>query len=385
MKSSFFFLTQFIGLISGLPTFRQGSPGKSSATARLQRDDSLPQGFSLPINYDPIFGQYTTTIGIGNPPQNVTIIPDTGSSFTIIGVRPQLLLSSNTTTFTGNTFAIDFAAGEVGGVESKYPYFYIRAFGLASIASNTVLTTDFGGVLGLGPTEHTKGTLHSQPDTTIPTVMDTAFEEGAISSELLGIFLAFPTSTDPRDLISLGQINFGGVDPNLFCGNLNFHERSRNEDANADLFWALDASALQSSSSMILKELLDTGSPQILLSDSAFQKYQQLTGGVLGDDGFLRFSPTQVANIPPLSFIVNDSVISISGQAQILPAQLHTTFNFAPSEIVGFVQNANTNLGVNTTLFGYPFLTQNYIAIDVTNNQIALAQSVNSFDKCSSS
>ena len=51
----------------------------------------------------------------------------------------------------------------------------------------------------------------------IPTVVDTAFENGLIGSKILGVSFQPTTSTGTTN----GQLTFGGVDETLYIGDLN--------------------------------------------------------------------------------------------------------------------------------------------------------------------
>src|SRR6267154_2496438 len=68
---------------------------------------------------------------------------------------------------------------------------------------------DIDGILGLGPVALTVNTLVDEPDTLIPTVIDTLFEQGAISQRVISYFFAPSEKAE----VNYGLITFGGIDP----------------------------------------------------------------------------------------------------------------------------------------------------------------------------
>ena len=74
------------------------------------------------------------------------------------------------------------------------------------------------GLLGLGPTGLTYGTLTDQPNTKIPTVSDNLLSQGKISSEVVGISFNPTTSLSGGN----GELTFGGVDPSKYTGSITY-------------------------------------------------------------------------------------------------------------------------------------------------------------------
>lgn len=62
------------------------------------------------------------------------------------------------------------------------------------------------GILGVGPTDLTQGTVSNT--TTVPTVTDNLFSQGTISTEVLAISFEPSTTSDPAN----GELTFGGTD-----------------------------------------------------------------------------------------------------------------------------------------------------------------------------
>ncbi|KAG6822220.1 hypothetical protein H0H92_014775, partial [Tricholoma furcatifolium] len=64
------------------------------------------------------------------------------------------------------------------------------------------------GILGIGPTDLTKGTLSPDTNTPIPTVTDNAYSQGLIPAHEIGISFEPTTTTS----ITNGEISWGGPD-----------------------------------------------------------------------------------------------------------------------------------------------------------------------------
>src|SRR6267154_515465 len=64
------------------------------------------------------------------------------------------------------------------------------------------------GVLGIGPVDLTLGTLLDEPTTSIPTVTENLYHQGAISENIVGI------SFEPTNELAVtnGELTFGGTD-----------------------------------------------------------------------------------------------------------------------------------------------------------------------------
>ena len=77
---------------------------------------------------------------------------------------------------------------------------------------------DIDGILGLGPVALTVNTLVDEPDTLIPTVIDTLFEQGAISQRVISyLFVPFEEAE-----VNYGSITFGGIDSDDHTGPITY-------------------------------------------------------------------------------------------------------------------------------------------------------------------
>lgn len=172
---------------------------------------------------------------------------DTGSSLTWIGNRGAYVKSSSTQE-TGQTASesyvrIDFIIrrnltirfcryGSTGsGVTMNGPL-YLDGInlggltipsdqGLVGATTATGFPGDVDGIIGLGPTIGTVGTVANNPNIVVRTPVDTAQNQGIIASQTLGVYFQPITSTS-SDQTNNGVITFGGVDATKFTGAITY-------------------------------------------------------------------------------------------------------------------------------------------------------------------
>ncbi|KDO45248.1 hypothetical protein CISIN_1g010486mg [Citrus sinensis] len=196
-----------------------GGAGVSGVRHRLgdSDEDILPLKNFMDAQY---FGE----IGIGSPPQNFSVIFDTGSSnlwvpsskcyFSISCYFHSRYKSrkSNTYTEIGKSCEINYGSGSISGFFSQdnvevgdvvvKDQVFIEATREGSL---TFLLARFDGIIGLGFREIAVGDA-------VP-VWDNMVEQGLVSEEVFSFWL----NRDP-DAEEGGEIVFGGVDPKHFKG-----------------------------------------------------------------------------------------------------------------------------------------------------------------------
>ncbi|KAG6834476.1 hypothetical protein H0H93_009425, partial [Arthromyces matolae] len=173
---------------------------------------------------------YTATVGVGNPPQPHELLIDIGSSNTWVNATTPYVVS-NTSIRTEDGFALGYGSGGVIGWE------YLDQF---SLGDDFVLHNQSIGVansVGLGRTDLTNGngTLWPSTTATIPTVIDNAYEQGLISSKILGLY--FEPSTE-QEVENWGEATFGGFDKAKVVGDLTYAPLTQAYPAN--IMWGVD-------------------------------------------------------------------------------------------------------------------------------------------------
>lgn len=89
----------------------------------------------------------------------------------------------------------------------------VSEFGLVRTVSDDFMNFTIDGILGLGPEPADSTTSYMDMDT----VMDTLAKQGAIQKKMYGVALA--RASDP---VNDGVLNFGGVDPSMYEGEVMF-------------------------------------------------------------------------------------------------------------------------------------------------------------------
>ena len=86
-----------------------------------------------------------------------------------------------------------------------------QSIGVASTATGF---SGVDGILGVGPTDLTQGTVSNTSE--VPTVTDNLFAQGSIASDSIGIF--YEPTTDANTVN--GELTFGGVDTSKYASCL---------------------------------------------------------------------------------------------------------------------------------------------------------------------
>ncbi|XP_043710053.1 aspartic proteinase oryzasin-1-like isoform X1 [Telopea speciosissima] len=168
--------------------------------------------------------QYFGEIGIGSPPQNFTVIFDTGSSnlwipsskcyFSVACYFHSRYKASRSSTYTkiGKSCEIDYGSGSISGFFSQdnvqvgdliiKDQVFIEATREGSLS---FIVSKFDGILGLGFQEISVGNV-------VP-VWYNMVEQGLVSEPVFSFWFNRDTEADEG-----GEIIFGGVDPKHFKG-----------------------------------------------------------------------------------------------------------------------------------------------------------------------
>jgi saccharopepsin len=134
-----------------------------------------------------------------------------------------------------------------------------QSIGVASLA--TGLDTGADGILGVGPTDLTQGTVNNTG--TVPTVSDNLFSQGTISEEVLGIYFAPVAETTVN---GIGELTFGGYDESAIVGRVNYVPLTTTSPAST--FWGIDQSISYGDTTILPSTagIVDSGSTFILIA-----------------------------------------------------------------------------------------------------------------------
>lgn len=118
------------------------------------------------------------------------------------------------------------------------------------------------GILGIGPAALTGGTQSNSKTSTVPTVTDNLFKQGAISSNLVGI--SFNPIT--KEQSTNGELTFGGTDPSKYTGSINYVPITKKSPANS--YWGVDQSVSYGNTEILSTTggIVDTGTTLVMLA-----------------------------------------------------------------------------------------------------------------------
>ncbi|KAM5546222.1 hypothetical protein V8D89_000348 [Ganoderma adspersum] len=331
------------------------------------------------IDNDPVTNQavdYVATVGFGTPPSEFTLLIDTGSSNTFVGVTKPFEATS-TTVNTGQLMEVVFGSGFVIGEEfldtvTLGPGVAIQNQSFA-VAIESSGFDGLDGLIGIGPVDLTCGTLFPDTSACVPTVTDNAFAQGLIDAHEVGISFAPTTSLETTN----GELTFGGIDSSKFTGPLNFVPITTT--APASEFVGIDQSVTYGAAGTTVLAttagITDTGTTLLLLASDALATYQQLTGAVLDNNvGLLSLTPEQFGNLESLFFNIGDTTLEFTPNAQAWPRALNAAIGGDANSVFLIVGDLGTDSGEGFDFVdGMTFLERFYYVFDSGNNQVGFA------------
>ncbi|KAN0081171.1 Aspartic peptidase domain containing protein [Tylopilus felleus] len=316
---------------------------------------------------------YTTQVGVGTPPTEYTLIVDTGSANIWIGANKSYVETS-TSHDTGDAVSLRYGSGNFTGEEwtdtvTISPGLVIEQQSIG-VANSSFGLNGLDGILGLGPVDLTNGTVSGV--STVPTVSNNLLSQEKISEEVLGVYFNPATNQNKS-----GELTFGGYDESAVISPVQYVPLTKTSPASR--FWGFDQSISYGNETILplTAGIVDTGSTFIMIASSAFQQYQNLTGGTLDSaTGLLKITPDQYANLQPLTFNIGGVPFELSPNAQIWPRSLNTMFSGGVSgAIYLIVTNIGSLPGTGLDfIVGYTFLERFYCVLDATHGAVGFAK-----------
>ncbi|KAH7915073.1 acid protease [Hygrophoropsis aurantiaca] len=314
---------------------------------------------------------YTAQVGVGSPATEYTLLIDTGSSNTWVGAD-QAYNPTSTSQDTGDTVSVSYGSGSFSGEE------YLDTVTLTSGLTITqqsigVADTSEGfegvdGILGVGPTDLTEGTVSNTDE--VPTVTDNLYSQGTIGTEVLGIYFVPASESN-----SNGELTFGGVDTSVTTGDVTYVPLTTTEPAS--YYWGINESIAYGGTTILdtTAGIVDTGTTLILIASNAFSQYESLTGGTMDETtGLLEITADQYANLDTLTFDIGGTSYDLTPNAQIWPRSLNTALGGNADSIYLVVSDIGTESGSGLDFInGYTFLERYYSVFDTTNAQVGFA------------
>ncbi|KAK7468930.1 hypothetical protein VKT23_003425 [Stygiomarasmius scandens] len=315
---------------------------------------------------------YTTSVGVGSPATQYTLLIDTGSSNTWIGADKKYTPTETSRT-SRHTVNVSYGSGQFSGTEYTDTVdlggdlvIQNQSIGVASRAQGF---NDVDGILGIGPVDLTEGTVSQEGQ--IPTVTDNLLSQGTISTESIGIFYQ-PTT---EENLANGELTFGGVDESKTQSDVTYVPITSTSPASN--YWGIDQDIEYNGSTILSSSgIVDTGTTLMLIASDAFEAYQRATGGEMDQStGLLVFTEEQFNSLKPLNFNIGGTTFSMTPNAQIWPRNLNATLGGDANKIYCIVADLGNNSGTGLDFInGFAFLQRFYSVYDTSNNRVGIAE-----------
>ncbi|KAF8317928.1 acid protease [Clavulina sp. PMI_390] len=309
---------------------------------------------------------YFTTLTIGTQSFSELIV-DTGSSNTWVGAGTKYVKSS-TGTSTGKSFSVTYGSGTVKGTEytDTVTFGGLTVVGQSiGVASSSSGFSGTDGIVGFGPVILTEGTVSGT--TEVPTLMDNLKSNGAISTEVLGVYFTPVTGSNVEE--SNGELTIGGVDTAKYTGTLTYFSKSTTSPYS--YYWGIDTTSMSygsTSLSSAASAIVDTGTTLIYIPTSAYNKFLTASGGTTDStQGIPRFSTAPTGNftitIGGVAYVMTPSMYLIP-TAQLSVWGLSTKYSWS------WIANGGSTAADVNFIIGMKFLEHFYSVYDTTNSRI---------------
>ncbi|EGV92814.1 Cathepsin E [Cricetulus griseus] len=317
------------------------------------------------INYLDV--EYFGTISIGSPPQNFTVIFDTGSSNLWV---PSVYCTSPACRKLRKE---DLAFIGTGTQESEnliqrtFVQFSLQVEGLTvdgqqfgesvKEPGQTFVNAEFDGILGLGYPSLAVGG--------VTPVFDNMMAQNLVDLPIFSVYM----SSDPQGG-SGSELTFGGFDPSHFSGNLNWIPVTKQG------YWQIALDGVQVGDTVMFcsegcQAIVDTGTSLITGPSHKIKQLQEAIGAT-PMDGEYAVDCANLNTMPNVAFILNGVSYTLSPTAYILP-DLVDGMQFCGSGFQGLdIQPPSGPLWI----LGDVFIRQFYAVFDRGNNQVGLAPAV---------
>ncbi|XP_026511051.1 cathepsin E-like [Terrapene carolina triunguis] len=331
---------------------------------------AIPETNEPLINY--LDMEYFGQISIGTPPQNFTVLFDTGSSNLWVpsiycvskacAVHSRFHPSdSNTYSEVGTPFSIQYGTGSLSGIIGSDQ---VTVEGITvsnqqfaesvSEPGNTFLDAEFDGILGLAyPSLAVDG---------VTPVFDNMMAQNLVDLPIFSVYM----NRNPDSSVG-GELLFGGFDPSHFSGTLNWVPVTKQG------YWQIQLDNIQVGGTVAFcaegcQAIVDTGTSLITGPSKEIKEMQNYIGAV-PMDGEYAVECNNLNVMPDVTFTINGIPYTLSPQAYTLMDN---------SDGMAFCTSGFQGLNMQPPagplwILGDVFIGQFYSVFDRGNNRVGLA------------
>ncbi|XP_059509342.1 gastricsin-like [Stegostoma tigrinum] len=313
---------------------------------------------------------YYGSITVGTPPQSFTVLFDTGSSNLWV---PSIYCNSvpcrnharfnptqsSTFTSSGQTVSISYGSGSMSGYLG---YDTVNVAGISipkqelglseSEPSSNFYYAPFDGILGLAYPRLAAG--GSTP------VFDNMLKDNLLEEPLFSVYLGRdPNSQDG------GEVLFGGIDDGLYSGQLQWAPVIQ------EVYWNIAIQGVLINGNPFFcsqgcQAVVDTGTAVIAVPYEYFRTLLQEVGASYENDEFV-VNCDYIADMPPLTFVINGAEFTLSPSAYVLQDDGYCTVGVEPTYLAPPTDDGPL------WILGDVFLRSFYSVFDRGNNRIGFA------------
>uniref|UniRef100_A0A7M4EU49 cathepsin E n=1 Tax=Crocodylus porosus TaxID=8502 RepID=A0A7M4EU49_CROPO len=315
------------------------------------------------INYLDV--EYFGQISIGSPPQNFTVLFDTGSSNlwvpSIYCVSPACVRGtqfhpSNSSTYNevGTPFSIQYGTGSLTGIIGSDQVTVINQQFAESVSEpgSTFVDAEFDGILGLAyPSLAVDGVIP---------VFDNMMAQNLVELPVFSVYM----SRNPESSAG-GELLFGGFDTSHFSGTLSWVPVTKQG------YWQIQLDNIQVFNSVVLcaegcQAIVDTGTSLITGPPSDIKQIQNAISAT-PVDGEYAVDCNNLNMLPDVTFTINGIPYTLSAEDYSDGMAICTS---------GF-QGMNIQPPAGPLwILGDVFIRQFYTVFDRGNNRVGLAPAV---------
>ncbi|KAF9112517.1 hypothetical protein BGX27_003237 [Mortierella sp. AM989] len=340
-----------------------------------------------PVRGNSLDTQWVAAMLIGTPPQEFSVVFDTGSSDLWIPssscqssacstLRRYNPGRSSTYSPDGRKWSINYAdsswaSGVLGIDDITVAGITIKgqAFGMASIDTGSTAATGVDGIMGLGFNSNTQiGDIR--------TPVSSMFAQSQIDQEIVSVWLNKASDQD-SSLSEGGQFIFGGVDPSLYTGSITYVPVTSDDDWEISIDRLFIGRKELSLSKAASSAIVDTGSSYILFPDYLATAFHRAIPNSQYDNKLGWLIPCVLAN----SRSVGDLTFVIGGQKFSVPISdiviLKSEYNGYCLSAIDSWQELQGHGSQSGILLGDLFIKNQYVVYDYGNQKIGFATKVN--------